>query len=340
MYFLIKLYDETFKDNLFGFDFRSIAFWMFMVAFVLSVWQLSDWIYSRLNRSFLKGFSYKKKFTLLAIVYSLYGVFVAISFSVGYSLFDLILFDLHHYGGKYQFFDLDANIGMFMGYMSIILFRGQLYLLQQAKESELLTEKLKKENIQSQHQALKNQIDPHFFFNSMSVLTGLVYKNPDISAEYITQLSKMYRYVLNKEHGALVKLSEELEFLDAYIFLIRIRHNDEVVFKIEFSEETKKQIYLPPNVLQMLAENAIKHNRFSEEQPLEIQFYENSEKLHIKNNLKKREILGGTTTIGLENINKRYQLLCNKSIEIIETETSFTVSLPKINTNEHISSNF
>ena len=127
-----------------------------------------------------------------------------------------MLFDLPHYGSAYRFFDFDANVGMFIGYLGVIIFIGQVYVFNHWKKERLTSEQLQKENFQAKFEALKNQIDPHFFFNNLSVLTRLVYKDQDLAAEYINQLSKIYRYILDKRDEILVTLQDELQFLDSY----------------------------------------------------------------------------------------------------------------------------
>ena len=218
-----------------------------------------------------------------------------------------------------------------MGYMAILLFNGQLYLLQQTKENEVYAEKMKKEKLQSQYQALKNQIDPHFFFNSLSVLTSLVYKDPDLSADYITQLSKMYHYVLDKNKDKLVLLKEELSFLESYIFLIKIRHEENVKFLIDIPAHLFENTLIPPNSLQMLAENAVKHNRFTEDKPLIVKFNIEKGYIVISNNKNKRQLVRGSSRIGLNNIDKRFELIYGERIIVEDRDDKFIVKLPLLN---------
>ena len=174
-------------------------------------------------------------------------------------------------------------------------------------------ERLKRENIQAKYDALRNQVDPHFFFNSLSVLTNLVYKSADLSAEYITQLAKSYRYILDKKFENLVSIKTEQEFLESYFFLIRIRHEESIQFEVSISEETRCTGMLPPATLQMLVENAIKHNRFSAAKPLHISITDHEDSLYIVNELRKRYGVKSSIGLGLDNISKRYELICDRN---------------------------
>ena len=330
IHFIIKLFDQTYEGRLLVFNQRAILFLIFFVLFFLLIWEIGDLIYKYSVNKILKKYDIIRQFTYLVIILSVYGLIVMVLFTVSYSLFDIILFDLHHYSGEYQFFDFDANLGMFAGYMGILLFNGQIYLFNHWKKDRLLSEQLQKENFQAKYEILKNQIDPHFFFNNLSVLTSLVYKNQDLAAEYINQLSKIYRYILEKRDEILVPLKDELTFLDSYFFLIKIRHENHIVFNVDLNAQTINNGFIPPNTLQMLIENAIKHNQFSDNNPLKISISENDGFLVIKNTLQTRKLFEETSKLGLENIRNRYALLGGGKIMIDKETGSFTVSLPKL----------
>lgn len=144
----------------------------------------------------------------------------------------------------------------------------------------------------------------------------------------------MYRYLLEVKNETVVTLADELEFLNAYVFLMTVRHNDSIRFITEISDESGKYIYIPKNSLQMLAENAVKHNCFSKESPLVVRITEDGEFIKVMNNLDKRELIDGSSGIGLENIRKRYELISEKEIELEETSFTFCVKLPKLGKSE------
>lgn len=192
-----------------------------------------------------------------------------------------------------------------------------------------------RENLQARYDVLRNQIDPHFFFNSLSVLTNLVYKDPDLAAEYITQLAKCYRYILDKKFENLVPIETELGFLESYIFLIRIRHQQSIEFTIDIAEDLKQSGMVPPASLQMLVENAVKHNRFSANLPLYVSIRDDAGYLVVTNTLRKRSMVHPSTGVGLDNISKRYELTSDKQVQIAETAESFIVKIPIITLHEN-----
>lgn len=190
-------------------------------------------------------------------------------------------------------------------------------------------EQMKNETIQSKHKALSRQIDPHFFFNSLSVLTSLIYKDADKSAEYVNQLSKVYRTILDKSDENLVLLDNELKLQDSYIYLMKIRFGDNISITIDITDESRKNTLIPPNTLQLLVENAIKHNKCSTKEPLFISISEDAKNIYIKNNINRRAQVDESSGIGLENIRNRFLLLKGKEIETSENDNTFTVKLPK-----------
>jgi LytS/YehU family sensor histidine kinase len=191
-------------------------------------------------------------------------------------------------------------------------------------------ERLMRENIQAKYDALRNQIDPHFFFNSLSVLTNLVYRSADLSADYITQLAKIYRYILDRKFDNLVTVQTELDFLDSYLFLIRIRHQNSIRFTMNIDDRIREKGMLPPATLQMLIENAIKHNRFSANDPLDISIRSENGFLLVENSVRKKITVEISSGIGLENIRKRYELVSGQPIDIAEDKHVFRVKLPVI----------
>ena len=188
-------------------------------------------------------------------------------------------------------------------------------------------ERYEKESIIARYESLKDQISPHFLFNSLNALTNLVYEDPDKAVSFIKQLSEVYRYVLETRYREVVALSEELKFLEAYLYLQRIRFGNKLIVEIDQMDET---IQVPPLALQLLIENAIKHNIVSEDDPLTIRLYSQGDFLVVENNLQKKTTLSGETSsgIGLENISRRYEFLSNKKVLIDENGKTFVVKIP------------
>ena len=196
------------------------------------------------------------------------------------------------------------------------------------RKASLDTERMKREQMSTKYESLKNQVNPHFLFNSLNALTNLVYENQDMAADFIRKLSKVYRYVLDTQSQEVVTLEKEMAFVKSYLFLQRIRFDDKL--KVNISIEGFEQMMIPPIALQMLMENAIKHNTIAEEEPLTIDIYvENKETLVVKNNLQKKNIpIEESAGVGLKNITARYEFLSEIKVEIQETAIEFIVKLP------------
>lgn len=197
------------------------------------------------------------------------------------------------------------------------------------KNSLLEIEKYKTESAIAQLQNLKNQLNPHFLFNNLSVLTSLVYKNQDKAAQFINELAKVYRYVLDSKNAELVSLQEELDFIDHYIYLQKIRFEDSVVFEINI-EKSKKSAYLLPMCLQMVVENTIQHNETSQANPLRVLIYTIDNTLVIENPIKLRSNVVDSSKTGLKNIELRYSFFTDEKVIVINTEKTFKVILPLI----------
>ena len=188
--------------------------------------------------------------------------------------------------------------------------------------------KLQKENLQSQFEVLRQQVNPHFLFNSLNVLTSLIKLEPDLAEKFTEHLSKVYRYVLENKDNDLVNLYTELDFLDAYIFLLNIRFMDKIEVNVSIPDN-KRDLLILPLALQLLIENAIKHNSMSKKNPLKIEILiEENNILNVVNNLQERESHMASTGVGLKNIEHRYYLLEMPAPEFIKTETNFIARIP------------
>jgi hypothetical protein len=211
----------------------------------------------------------------------------------------------------------------------IILAKTFMIYMEYQRKSEREKTLLQKELAQSKFESLKDQIKPHFLFNSFSVLSSIIEEDSELAVEFVSRLSKIYRYVLDNT-SQLVPLKTELEYLDHYIFLLKTRHQESLTVEFRLDLNTA-QYNLPILSLQMLVENALKHNYFSKEAPLVIEIYnEADEFLVVRNNLKKRALYEKPTKLGLQNIMNRYQMLLDKFIIVKEDEHYFMVKLPLI----------
>jgi two-component system LytT family sensor kinase len=334
---VFKSFDLSFPHDVGSFVFRGQLFSLMYVLLGLLIWEGAIRISNLIgDRAFNKNLSFK--LVLMCVALLVYGLFSSWLFGLCYSLFDIVLFKKYDAWKSFSSFSYDLIFGAFIFYLLLLAYNGIIYYYKNWKESQLNAERLIRENIQAKYDVLKSQIDPHFFFNSLSVLTNLVYKSADLSAEYITQLAKSYRYILDKKFENLVTIKTELEFLESYSFLIRIRHQSSIEFDIDIPDDIKHRGMVPPATLQMLVENAVKHNRFSAGDPLRICISAEDDCLVVTNDLRKRFGVQSSIGVGLDNISRRYELTSDKQIEIIETNDKFIVKVPIIpgRENHHI----
>lgn len=188
-------------------------------------------------------------------------------------------------------------------------------------------EALKRESITAEFATLKNQINPHFLFNSLNTLTSLIEENPKTATEFVQKMSSVYRYVLTQRDKEMVSLREELPFIESYIYLNKIRFGNNLRTHIHIDPHylDKRVITL---ALQMLIENAIKHNIISEQRPLNIEIGVFNEKVFVRNNLQRKAVMNDSNGVGLNNIAHRYSILVGEQVEITDDGKEFMVSLP------------
>jgi hypothetical protein len=280
-----------------------------------------------------------KKYTWLdaPIKRTLIGIVAMLVYSVSVSLIILYIYITYYF--KADFWGVvEANGWFNLLSMPLIITvilslwgHGRAFLLEW-RQSAIDVERLKNENLKSKFESMKSQINPHFLFNSLNALSSLVYENQADAVVFIRKLSEVYRYVLDHQHDEVVDIQEEMSFLKAYVFLNKIRFGDKL--EVHFHPEDTDAFTgaLPPLALQMVVENAIKHNEISKEHPLRIDIRKNGEGLEVINNLnpvahKKSDAHG----LGLKNIRARYQYLSDQAVEARHGTEEFFVYLPILN---------
>ena len=192
--------------------------------------------------------------------------------------------------------------------------------------SLLENEKLKREKLMSDYTALQNQLNPHFLFNNLSVLISEIRYDQDRAEEFARKMADIYRYVLQSKDKTLVTVAEELKFIENYVFLHNIRLGMAVRLKVDLTDKLKEEM-IPPLTLQLLVENALKHNKASEKEPVMIRIFFENENLIVSNNVQLKKTTFSTGT-GLTNLNERYKLLFGKEVKITKTDKEFRVDLP------------
>lgn len=208
------------------------------------------------------------------------------------------------------------------------LFTMTIYLMKQNHLAVVGMQKLDFENLQNRYTALKNQTDPHFLFNCLNTLNGLIGRDDRRAQEYVQELAMVFRHTMRDK--VVVRLSEELEFVKSYLYLMCIRYFDglKVVWHID---DKYLDYYVIPSGLQILVENAIKHNIASAKTPLTISISTKEDKIVVENKLQLREqSTSGSTGVGLDNLMEQYRLVFGKDIDIVSKDGQFSVSLPLI----------
>jgi hypothetical protein len=262
-----------------------------------------------------------RKFLLL---FSAYGVY---SFSISAIIFYIYAYFMFN-GSEWLTWSEVFAQARFPAIISLsisIVFTAVSFLTNWRKEA-IRAERLEKEKIATQYESLKNQVNPHFLFNSLNALSELVYADQELAVKYIRQLSQVYRYVLDSRDNEVASLRDELEFLDAFIFLQKIRFGDSLQVAINVKRSEVR--YILPLALQILLENAIKHNIVSREDPLQIDIFEEDGYLVINNKLNRKKSAEPGTGIGLENISLRYRYLSQQPVEVQDDGDQFTVKIP------------
>ncbi len=207
------------------------------------------------------------------------------------------------------------------------------YFFYRWNDASLKALELQQYTTQAQLEALKLQLDPHFLFNNLSILTALIEDEPSTATTYLSNLSSIYRYMLANRLKDLILLREELTFIEAYLFLYKIRYGNGIIIDIA-EHKNIELLRLPPLTLQLLIENAIKHNTFSTQSPLKIKIYfTEHDKITVENNKKLKKANGYSSRIGLKNIDERYRLMGHTKPIVTETDELFKVAISLITIN-------
>jgi sensor histidine kinase YesM len=203
-----------------------------------------------------------------------------------------------------------------------------VFLVKEAATERIQRAETERAKAEAELDALKNQIDPHFIFNSLNTLSHLIETRPEKARQFNDNLADVYRYILQNKARDLVLLREEMDFLADYFYLIEIRFECAVQLKNHLAKNVQDKYLIPPISLQMLVENAIKHNEFSDSDPLIIDISLDNDELVVCNNLRKKVFRKNSSGIGLQNLNERYLLTANSFITRIDNGKEFIVRLP------------
>jgi sensor histidine kinase YesM len=299
-----------------------IAANIYFIITSFCIWMGSNWIHSKLRGHFKIGSNPFPKIASLCAISLLYGVSIG---SMSTMIWFYISKDSFNWNALFKF-----NIFCALAIIVFTLVYEILFLNKERELDSKIVDQLDRERSQAELEALRNQLDPHFIFNSLNTLNHLIVNNPQQAYMFNNKLAQVYKYFLINKNNELISLHDELEFIDSYFFLLQIRHDDKLHLITELNENNERVIMIPPFALQILLENAIKHNEFNDEHPLHIKIAMNHEYLKVSNNVKPKPYLVNSTGIGLKNLSSRYRILSNRDIIIENTDRDFTVKLPLI----------
>jgi tetratricopeptide (TPR) repeat protein len=221
---------------------------------------------------------------------------------------------------------LVVSIGILL--LALVFLSRMLYFQKRSENFQLETQKLEKQQLINEVALLRTQVNPHFLFNSLSILSSLVHINADLSEQFIDQLSRSYRYILEQKDQTLVTLRTELEFIRSYAFLLKIRFENKFDLRIQLAESDLDAYKIAPLTLQLLVENAVKHNRMSAAEPLVVEVLREGDFLFIKNCMQLRPQREESTRMGLQNIINRYALITDRCVWAGEQDGVFVVKVP------------
>lgn len=292
---------------------------LFFILTSYLIWEGCNWIHFKL-RPLYRPIS--NPFSKIAAVCTVSALYAACTGALSALAWLTISREPFHNAGIYKF--LAACVA------AVIIFTLIYEILFLSKERELdtkIVDQLDKERSQAELQALTNEMDPHFIFNSLNTLNYLIVNQPREAHSFNNRLAQVYKYFLINKNKELISLKDEMEFIESYFYLLQIRHDDKLQLETILTTESH-EVLIPPCSLQILIENAIKHNEFTEENPLLIKVTLNDHYLKVSNNIKPKPYAVNSTGIGLKNLSARYKILFHKDISIETTRDNFIVKLP------------
>ncbi len=314
----LLFFKETLTNGLIPYAPKFLISLVYTIVYWLSVRRV--FIFARLKFPLYKDTRKRLSFTILLII---------VIFFILSSLLEIVHMSLNDVERAPGVTEFDYHVASFTIIALVSAIYESVFFYDRWKRSMIEAERLRRENVESQLEGLRNQVNPHFLFNSLNTLSYIIPEDPQRAVRFVQMLSKVYRYILEIRDKKLITLDEELHFLDAYSFLLKERFGDNLHIRIKVPAE-QKNMQIVPLSLQMLFENAIKHNIISTEKPLNIEVFIENEFLVVQNNLQRKKQAMASTKVGLENIKDRYAFFSDKKVKIIESESHFTVRLPLI----------
>ncbi|BDD02904.1 sensor histidine kinase [Aureibacter tunicatorum] len=322
---MLTSFDLSFQDET-EITTRRLVFTAFFVPFWLCCWYLVDYINNKiapLPAKYQIGINFFISF-LIALVSSKI-----------YQYGDTHLFHNGHLWIDFKYLNLNLIAGIMMFYMMIYWIGLSIDKEKKIREEQLRVKELEKQYAVSQYMTLRSQLEPHFLFNSLSVLSGLLHSNIDLASEFIVKLSQTLRYTIEQNSQPMVSLEDEIKLAENYFFLLKTRFNESIIMSIDIDEKLAKNTIIAPCTFQILIENAIKHNKFNVNHPLKVEIFAKGDYIILKNNINRKENHNDNIGYGLKNIKIRYKLLTESSLEILDDDHFFIVQIPIISQEEY-----
>lgn len=309
-----------------------------MLLFYFAWLHAAEWVLLQLFKWFGNNFLLDLKVPALLTLGSV-SLVMALSFTVVYTRSNIFLHHTVTHLGDHRTppsADFVVLYGRALQGFHLLLMLSSFYLLTtqytqlRAQAIQHRTEQLEKEALQAQLEALKNQVNPHFLFNSLSILSSLIQVNADLAEQFVEQLAQAYRYTLEQRDHDLVPLGTEVAFIETYAFLLHLRFAEKFVLQLDIPVAAHQHYRIAPMTLQLLVENAVKHNQMSRAQPLRLTISIEEQQLVVRNTLQRRPVTyaAASTGVGLQNIRNRYRLLTPRPVTAGTGEGQFIVRIP------------
>ena len=312
----ILFFDASLKDGLIGY----LPKWGGSTYFSFMYWMGTRWVLIYVRKRYPE-FTDAHKRILMQVVYAV--VYALVISQVSQLFIEPFIFRNHEEPGISGVAATYGIIFLMIAIYESIYFYYQLKLTIEEKEE------VRRAQLHSELEGLRNQVNPHFLFNSLNTLMNIVAEDQKLAISFLKKLSKVYRYVLDSRREQLIALATEMEFMESYIFLQKERFQSSLQIVINVPQEAMK-LQIIPLAMQILFENAVKHNIVSSKKPLMIKVYQEGDYLIIENNLQLKNVVMPGTKVGLENVRTRYSLFTEKEVRVVNDGKKFSVALPLI----------
>ncbi|MDD2673363.1 MAG: histidine kinase [Flavobacterium sp.] len=301
---------------------RLLVNFLFTMMYTFSLYAANMFLFWKLDSYFEDKFSVKRLTVgfIGSFLVSLLVIFLM-------HVFEVVVYNKN----SFDYFLANEKPSSYLGSIIITFFVTlSIYTISFYKaynENKVKEQKIIAGTANAKFESLKNQIDPHFLFNSLNVLSSLIEENPENAQRFTTSLSKIYRYVLEQKDKELVSVDEELAFAKTYMNLLKMRFENSLFYEMPTTAISAEAKVVPLS-LQLLLENTVKHNVVSEQRPLHIRIYVEGDYLAVQNDYQKKEVLQERQGVGLQNIINRYGIITNRKVLIAQNEQTFTVKIP------------